>query len=114
MKLLLANLFVASVIALVFVGFAKADGIDGDVNFYQDFDYCFESSMQNQSQFCRKYDNIGKPDWSHDRKRFVYIPDGSEHIKPVKTVSVDEPNPSLMLIAGTVMIVIAKKIRDEI
>jgi len=113
MKLLLANLFVASVIALALVGFAKADGVD-DPNYYQDFDYCFESSMQNQSQFCRKYDNIGKPDWSHDRKRFVSIPDDSEYIKPVKTVSVDEPNPSLMLIAGTVMVVIAKKIRGEI
>lgn len=113
MKLLLANLFVASVIALALVGFAKADGID-DPNYYQDFDYCFESSMQNQSQFCRKYDNIGKPDWSNDRKHFVYIPGDSEYIKPVKTVSVDEPSPSLMIIAGTVMVVIAKKIRGEI
>lgn len=112
-NIVMIYVFIITIISLIGIGLSRADGID-DPNFYQDFDYCVESWMQNQSQFCRKYDKLGEPKWSHDRKHFVYIPDDSEYIKPVRTVSVDELNPSLMIIAGTLMVVIAKKIRGDI
>jgi len=99
--LLLCNMLVATVIAIAVVGFVKADGVD-DPNFYRDFDYCFETSMQNNRQVCRKYDSLGNPTWEHEKTRILYIPnnDSLYDIEVRKSLNVPEPESLLMIVFG--------------
>jgi len=99
--LMLCNILVATIIAVSFVGFVKADGVD-DPNFYKDFDYCFETSMTNQSTTCRKYDKLGEPTWAKEKTRVMYIPnnDSLYDIEVRKALNVPEPESLLMIVVG--------------
>jgi len=89
MKLLLANLFVASVIALSIVGFAKADGVDTP-GFYDDF---------NEYTPHDKYEFFAPPDYKH--KKLVH-PEYDCYEKEVadQIKNVPEPEQLLMLVSG--------------
>jgi len=103
-KLLLLNLIVASVIAMSFVGFVKADGLD-DPSFYHTptkrrtygdtFDFCMSSKFNNQNRQCRQYDDMGAFNWPSE---IVDIPTQSV-VVPVPT-NIDVPEPEQVLLLG--------------
>jgi hypothetical protein len=98
--LFLCNMIVATIIAIASVGFVMADGVD-DPNFYLDFDHCFETSMQNNSSHCRKYDNLGTPTWVHEKSKIIYIPNNDLYdFESKRVVDVPEPESLLMIAFG--------------
>jgi len=111
-KLLIANLFVASVLALALTGTSKADGID-DPTFYapkkarhygQLFDWCMSSKFNNSASRCRIYDDMGPFNWQDDS---VDIPVTQVHVKQIS--SVPEPEQTLLLGVAVFMLGVYKK-----
>jgi hypothetical protein len=101
-KLLIANLFVAAILALALTGMSKADGVD-DPTFYQQitpkkhrsygqiFDWCMSSRFNNMASRCRQYDDMGPFNWPPE---VVDIPSTMIHVKQQATV----PEPTTIII----------------
>ena len=106
-KLLIANLFVAAVLALALTGTSKGDGID-DPTFYapkkarhygQLFDRCMSSRFNNSASKCRIYDDMGPFNWQDD---LIDIP-----VQQLN--SVPEPEQTLLLGIAIFMLGVYKK-----
>lgn len=101
-KLLLINAIVALIMAIAFVGFVKADGID-DPKFYTEqapkkarsygklFDWCMSSRFNNQASRCRIYDNMAPFNWPPE---IIEIPSTMIPVKQQESI----PEPSTIII----------------
>jgi hypothetical protein len=102
LKLLIANVFVAAIMALALTGTPRADGID-DPKFYTEqapkkarhygqlFDWCMISRFNNMSAQCRIYDDMGPLNWPPE---IIDIPSIATQTKQ----SVDVPEPTTIII----------------
>lgn len=109
-KLLILNLFVASILVLALTGTSKADGLD-DPKFYAEqapkkarnygqlFDWCMSSQFNNMSSKCRIYDDMGPFNWPH-----VVIDIPTNVIRVEQPVDVPEPEQALLLVFGLLML----------
>jgi len=91
-----------AIVVLILSNTCYSDGIDNDSNFYRDFDYCFETSMHNNSSHCRKYDKLGEPTWQHEKNKILYIPNNDDlyDLEIRKALNVPEPESLLMIVLG--------------
>lgn len=88
--------------AVCFVGFVKADGVD-DPKFYTEqrrknvrqygqlFDWCMSSQFNNMEPKCRQYDDMGQFNWPPE---IIDIPSTMIPVKPHESV----PEPVTIII----------------